>query len=149
MVDQRPLHEPPDDTDRDPVDLTRPATASPATDPINRYLAPGRDNATLIYILYLLGLVPAFGAVPILVGFVMALLNRDRAGPLERSHYEYQFRQALIGLGLAIISLILIIVLIGFVGFLLTAIWWVVRSVKGLLALNDRQPIADPKSWLW
>lgn len=112
-------------------------------------LAPGRENVILIYVLYLLGLVPAFGLVPILVGFVMAVLNRDKAEALERTHYEFLFRQALIGLGLVIISLILIIILIGFVGFLLTAIWWVVRSVKGLLAINNREPIPDPRSWLW
>ena len=40
----------------------------------------------LIYILFLAGLVPAFGVVPIIVGFVMALLNRSSATgvPSER-----------------------------------------------------------------
>ncbi|KAB2858419.1 MAG: hypothetical protein F9K43_24710 [Bauldia sp.] len=121
----------------------------PAMDQISAFLSPGRENVTLIYILYLAGLVPAFGIVPIIIGFTMAMLNREHAAPLERSHYEYQFRQALIGLAFAAVSLALIVVLLGFLGFLLTAIWWIIRSVKGLLAINHHRPIADPRTATW
>ena len=121
----------------------------PALAEISPYLSPGRENVTLIYILYLVGLVPAFGLVPIIIGFVMAAINRDHAEPLLRSHYEYQFRQGLIGLAFVVISLALIVVLLGFLGFLLTAIWWIVRSVKGLLAINHHRPIGNPSTATW
>jgi len=124
-------------------------TAESAFDVIGVYLHPGRENVMLIYILYLLGLVPAFGAVPIIVGFVMALLNRSSDDGVWASHYEYQFRQAAIGLMFVVVSAILIFVLIGFVGLVLTAVWWIVRSVKGLQAASRKEPIADPKSYSW
>jgi uncharacterized membrane protein len=105
----------------------------------------------LIYVLYLAGVIPAFGVVPILIGFVMALLNRDAndSSSVWRSHYEYQYRQALFGLATAVVCFILVFVFIGFIGFLLLAVWWIVRSVKGLLAASRGQPIADPRSYNW
>lgn len=123
--------------------------SSSAFDAIAPYLRPGRENVTLIYILFLAGLIPAFGVVPIIVGFVMALLNRSEAKGVWVSHYEYQFRTAAIGLLFVAISAVLVIVLIGLIGLLLTAIWWIVRGVRGLQAAAHEQPIPDPKTWSW
>jgi uncharacterized membrane protein len=118
-------------------------------DIISVYLHPGRENVMLIYILYLIGLVPAFGAVPLIVGFVMALLNRSSDDGVWASHYEYQFRQAAIGLLFIVVSAILVVVVIGVAGIILTAVWWIVRSVKGLQAASRNEAIADPKSYGW
>lgn len=125
------------------------STGPSAFDVIGPYLHPGRENAMLIYVLYLVGLIPAFGVVPILIGFVMALLNRQTTQGVWGSHYEYQFRQAAVGLGFAVVSFILAFVLIGFIGFILLAIWWIVRSVKGLQLASRDMPIADPRSYSW
>jgi uncharacterized membrane protein len=124
-------------------------SAESALDVISVYLHPGRENVMLIYILYLVGLVPAFGGVPLIVGFIMALLNRANGGEVWASHYEYQFRTAAIGLLFVIVSAILVVVIIGFVGLVLTAIWWLVRSVKGLQAASRTEAIVDPKSYSW
>lgn len=123
--------------------------AEPAFDVISGYLHPGRDNVMLIYILYLVGLVPAFGMVPIVVGFIMALLHRSSGDEIWASHYEYQFRTAAIGLLFIVVSGVLVFVLIGVVGIILTAVWWIVRSVKGLQAASRGEAIADPKSYSW
>lgn len=123
--------------------------APSAFDVISSYLHPGRDNVMLIYILYLAGLIPAFGAVPIVIGFILALLNRSSADGVWASHYEYQYRQAAMALLFIIVSAILIFIFIGVIGFVLTAIWWIVRSVKGLQAASRQEAIADPKSWSW
>jgi len=123
--------------------------AQSAFDMIAPYLHPGRENVMLIYILYLAGLIPAFGVVPILIGFVMAFLNRGSVSGVWASHYEYQFRQAAAGLLFAIVSFVLLFVLVGVIGFLLIAVWWIVRSVKGLQAASHDQAIADPKSFSW
>ncbi|WP_421724460.1 DUF4870 family protein [Bauldia sp.] len=122
---------------------------TPLAEQLGGFISPGRHNVLLIYILYLLGAVPFAGAVPAIIGFVMAVLNREDAGPLERSHYEYQVRQGLMGLAFLIVSSVLTLLLIGFLGLLATLIWWIVRSVKGLIAINHHEPIADPKTWLW
>lgn len=126
-----------------------PSQAQAAFDVISDYLRPGRENVMLVYILYLAGLVPAFGGVPVFIGFVIALLNRGEADDVMASHYEYLVRQAVIGLAGVIVSFLLAFVLIGFLGFLLVAVWWVVRSVKGLLAVSRREPIADPQTYAW
>jgi uncharacterized membrane protein len=123
--------------------------AESAFDVVSAYLHPGRENVMLIYILYLAGLVPAFGGVPIIVGFVMAFLNRSDADGVWASHYEYQFRQAAIGLLFIVVSAILTIVLVGIVGIVLTFVWWIIRSVKGMQAASRDEPISDPRSYSW
>jgi uncharacterized membrane protein len=133
----------------DPGKTRGESSTNSAFDMVVPYLHPGRENVVLIYVLYLAGLIPAFGVVPIIIGFVMALLNRGTASGVWASHYEYQFRQAAVGLAFAVVSFILMFVLIGFLGFLLLAIWWIVRSVKGLQAASHDQAIIDPKSLSW
>lgn len=123
--------------------------AAAAFDSLTPYLHPGKQNVMLIYVLYLAGVIPAFGLVPIIIGFVMALLNRSTAGGPWTSHYEYQYRQALYGLAYAVISFILVFVVIGFLGFLATVVWWIVRSIKGIQAASSAQPIANPQTWSW
>jgi uncharacterized membrane protein len=116
---------------------------------ISDYIHPGRENVMLIYVLYLAGLVPAFGAVPIIVGFVLALLNRSDATGVWASHYEFQYRTAAIGLLFVIVSSVLVLVVVGIVGLILTAVWWIVRAVKGLKAASRETAIADPKAFGW
>jgi uncharacterized membrane protein len=118
-------------------------------DVVSTYIHPGRENVMLIYVLFLAGLFPAFGAVPIVVGFIMALLNRSAATGVWASHYEFQYRTAAIGLLFVIVSSVLVLVVVGIVGLILTVIWWIVRAVKGLQAASRENPIADPKAWSW
>lgn len=125
------------------------AEETSAFDVIGQYVRPGRDNVILIYILYLVGLVPAFGGIPILAGFVMAVLNREEVGSDLASHYEFQVRQAIAGFVAVVVSAVLVFVLIGIVGLILVAVWWVIRSVKGLSAATRGDPVADPKTYSW
>lgn len=125
-----------------------PPTPSYSLD-LGLYVRPGRENVILIYALYLAGLIPALGVVPIIIGFVMALLNRSEATGVWKGHYEFQFRTAAIGLLFVVVSGILTVVLIGFIGLLLTAIWWIVRCVKGIQSASHDKPIADPAGWGW
>ena len=60
-----------------------------AFDAISPYLHPGRENVMLNYVLYLAGLVPAFGVVPIIVGFALALINRSSATGIWADHYAF------------------------------------------------------------
>ncbi len=146
MTDTRPSSSSPES---DPKRRGSPFDAAPAFDVLGTYLHPGKENVMLIYVLYLAGLVPAFGVVPIIIGFVMAYLNRKDSTGLWASHYEYQYRQAIAGLGFLVASVILIIVVIGFAGLVLLAVWWILRSVKGLQAASRYEPIARPESFGW
>lgn len=140
-----------DDKTAEPASAPMPTSGSSGsqTSVLDEYLRPGRQNVLLIYVLYLAGIVPAFAGVPILIGFIIALLHRGQGGDPWAGHYEFQFRQAIILLGAWIVSFILVFVLIGFLLFLLVAIWWIIRTIKGLLAASRDEPIADPATFLW
>ncbi|HET9231623.1 MAG TPA: hypothetical protein VFO00_10075 [Vitreimonas sp.] len=113
---------------------------------------PGRATAFAVYVLYLLS-IPSL-AIFALVGVIVALTGRDGAGPIARSHLDFQINiwmtafWVTIGLALlAVIGAVLTIILIGFpilwiVGLLALAlmIWFTVMSLLGLLALIDNRP---------
>ena len=102
------------------------------------------------YVLYLAGLVPAFGAVPIIVGFALALINRPKATGIWAEHYTFQVRSAGIGLLYAIVSGILVLAFgLGIVLLLLTAVWWIVRAIRGLMAASRTEGVPDPQTWSW
>jgi uncharacterized membrane protein len=112
----------------------------------------GRVSALAVYVLYLLS-IPSF-ALFALLGVIVALVARDGAGPLARSHLNDQIRIWFVAfwwaIGLAIIGFlgtILTVALIGFpilwlVGLLAFAVmlWFTVKSLFGLLALLDGRP---------
>ena len=110
------------------------------------YVEPGKDNVLLIYILYLVSFVIG---ITVLVGVVMAYLNRGQASEWARSHYTYLIRTFWIGLLYGLVSFLLTFVLIGFVTALATAIWVIIRCVKGLQLVGRREPVPNPTTWLW
>lgn len=103
-------------------------------------------NATIVYILYLAGVALAFTPV---IGVVMAYFLRDEADPWVQTHYRFQIRTFWIGCLYGFIVLLLSLVAIGLLLIPLVLVWYIVRSVKGWIALSKREPIADPESWLF
>ena len=121
---------------------------SPANsgDTITRFLAPGGDNAKLVYVLYLASVVIGFTAI---VGLVIAYINRgDARGTWVESHYTYQIRTFWIGLLYCFICFLLMFVLIGFLLFIAVAIWAIVRCVRGLQWAAEGKPVPDPQAWI-
>jgi uncharacterized membrane protein len=115
-------------------------------DAVARYLAPGGDNVKLIYVLYLASVVVG---ITVLVGLVMAYLNRGGArGTWAESHYTYQIRTFWIGLLYSLISVVLMVLGIGFLLIVAVLIWAIVRCVKGLQLAAARSPVPDPQSWI-
>jgi uncharacterized membrane protein len=102
--------------------------------------------ALIVYILYLASYVVGITAV---VGVIIAHVQIGTADPLLRSHYQWQIRTFWIGLLYFAIGLVLCFILVGILVLLFWFIWTVVRTIKGLLALNENRPIADPTSWLF
>ncbi|MCZ6889683.1 MAG: hypothetical protein O7H39_14430 [Gammaproteobacteria bacterium] len=105
----------------------------------------GDGQAKVVYILYLAGLV--VGVTP-LIGLVMAYVARADAPAWLQTHYTYQIRTFWIGLLYGAIGMLLMVVLIGFLVLLAEVIWFIVRSVKGLQALDRGKPIEDVETWL-
>lgn len=104
------------------------------------------DTAKIIYILYLIGLA---AGVTALVGVVMAYVNRDEGPEWLRSHYQFQIRTFWIGVLYSIVGIILTTVLIGVLVLLFTAVWLVIRVVKGFKYLEQREPLPDVKTWMF
>ena len=113
---------------------------------------PGRGSAVLVYVLYLLSIPSA--AVLALIGVIVALSAKDGAGPLARSHLDYQVRiwftsfwWTVVLLVLSVVGGVLTVILVGFpilwvagIGFFVIFIWFTVVSLLGLLALLDNRP---------
>jgi uncharacterized membrane protein len=102
------------------------------------------DSARIVYILYLVGLAVGITAV---VGLVMAYMNHDAAPDWLKTHYRYQIRTFWIGVVYGIVSSILVVKLIGVVLLAVLVIWWIVRCVKGLKALETKAAIENPARW--
>src|SRR5256885_13424676 len=98
----------------------------------------------LVYLLYLLGFVIHPAA---LVGLVLSFVNRDGASPLERSHYDFQISTFWRGLIIAVVGVIALFVVVGWLVLLFWAVWTIVRCIKGLTNLSRGLPMAADIGW--
>ena len=110
------------------------------------WLGPGKNNVTLVYILYLGGFV--LGGLSTLVGLVFAYLNLGKADQVSQTHYRYAIRTFWIGVLYSLISAVLMIVGIGFLLIVAVAVWVIVRCVKGLQAASAGTAITNVETWL-
>ena len=124
------------------TDVPPPPTGQRQTD---RWLEPGQTNALVVSILYLASLVIGISG---LIGLVIAYLNRGKAGGFVETHYTWQIRTFWIGLLYALISAVLMLVAVGFVLAFAVAVWFIVRCIIGIQALQRGEPIKNPDSWL-
>jgi uncharacterized membrane protein len=99
----------------------------------------------VIYILYLVSFVIGISA---LVGIVLAYMNRGKSEAWIETHYTWAIRTFWIGILYALISMVLMVVGIGFLLLLAVAVWIVVRAVVGLQLVGRGEPIKNPQSWM-
>lgn len=107
------------------------------------------DNPTLALAVYILYIVGYFTAITALVGVIIAHLQSRSESSYISSHYQFQIRTFWIGLAYLCVGVVLAYVLIGFAILLWWFVWSLIRIIKGLLLLNQRQPIENPKSWMF
>jgi uncharacterized membrane protein len=106
--------------------------------------ASNTDMAKIIYVLYLVGLITGLTAI---VGVVMAYIYRDEAPDWLKTHYDFQIRTFWMMVLYTVICSILTVFLIGFALFLVLAIWWIIRCVKGFKYLDQRAAYPNPTGW--
>ncbi|MBA4503304.1 DUF4870 family protein [Marinobacterium marinum] len=106
----------------------------------------GASNAKIVYILYLVSLIVGLTGI---VGVVMAYMYKGEATAWVQDHYRWQIRTFWIGLLYSCIGLALTFIGIGFIILLATAIWFIIRCVKGYQCLEKRQPLPNSGSWLF
>src|SRR6201982_2191752 len=113
-------------SDPDREDATGPLT--PQSPSISNY-----GLSLTVYILYLVGFLTG---ITVLVGVVIAYLQRDSTDRVSQSHFQFQITTFWIGLLYFFVGLFTIHFGIGVVILLWWLVWTVIRCVKGLLALN-------------
>jgi uncharacterized membrane protein len=102
--------------------------------------------ALAVYVLYFVGY---FTGLTALIGVIIAHVKVGDADPVLRTHYQFQIRTFWIGLLYIVVGTILTFVLVGIAVLLWWFIWSLVRNIKGVIALNESKPIADPTSWMF
>ena len=124
-------------TDPDRKEAAGPVTLQPPQ--VSNY-----GLALTVYILYLVGFITG---ITVLVGVVIAYLQRDKTDRVSQSHFQFQITTFWIGLLYFLVGFITIHIGIGAIILLWWVVWTVIRCVKGLLALNMGEPIRNPNSW--
>jgi uncharacterized membrane protein len=109
-------------------------------------IGPNIDIALIVYILYFLAY---FTGITAIIGVIIAHVQVDRADPMLATHYRFQIRTFWIGLLYLVVGTVLSLIVIGVVVLAWWFIWSLIRNIKGVLALYERRPIADPTSWLF
>jgi uncharacterized membrane protein len=110
---------------------------------------PVVSDTTVAMMVYVLYFVSYFTGLTGLIGVIIAHVQRDTADPLLQSHYRFQIRTFWIGVLSFVVGLVLCLVLIGYAVLLWWFVWSLVRNIKGILALNEGRPIANPTSWMF
>ena len=105
-----------------------------------------RGLAFAVYVLYLLGYITGITTI---IGVVIAYIQADSATAPVKSHYTFQIRTFVIGFIYFLVGLLLLHLAVGALIILWALVWSLVRNVKGLLALNRNDPIANPESWMF
>jgi uncharacterized membrane protein len=130
------------------------------TDRATGTVAEDRTLPAIVYGLYLLGVANGVTAI---IGLVLALANRGRAGERMRTHYTFLIRSCwlwlawmLIGILLLVVGAPLSLVLVGIPLLLLgkaiiglTEIWFVARVVIGAIYLARNEAYPRPYSWFF
>jgi uncharacterized membrane protein len=110
---------------------------------------PPVSNTTLATIVYILYFASYFTGFTALAGAIVAHVQIGAASPLVQSHYRFQIRTFWIGLIYLIVGGILSYILIGFLILAWWFVWSLIRNIKGILALNEGRPVANPASWMF
>jgi uncharacterized membrane protein len=126
--------------------IERPDMTATGPDTTPQPILPSTDIALIIYILYFLGY---FTGITAIIGVIMAHIQLETADPMLATHYRFQIVTFWIGLLYLVVGTVLLLILIGWFVLVWWFIWSLIRSIKGVLALNERRPIADPNSWMF
>jgi len=100
--------------------------------------------STIAYVSMLAGLLVPFASI---IGAILAYVNRGKEGPWLDTHHTWVIRTFWISILYFLGSIVLTIVLIGWLLLIATLVWYLWRLIKGLSALSRREPLQDPQTW--
>lgn len=102
--------------------------------------------AKIVYVLYLASIIVGVTSI---VGVIIAYINKAEAPEWLKSHYQFQIRTFWIALLFSFIGVITSAILVGFIILLLTLVWFIIRCIKGLQALDKKEAHPDPTTWMF
>lgn len=107
---------------------------------------------TVSYLLHLIvavgAVIPSFqpGIALLVIAFIIDLVKKDdAAGTWQASHFSWRIRSVLWAGGLYLVTLPLwfLLVVPGYVAWVLISIWFLYRVIRGWLNLNSNRPMPD------
>ena len=111
-----------------------------AANMVNTPSSDVKNYVFIAYVTYAVGLLILFTPV---VGVIMAYVKRDEAqGTIYASHIDYLIKTFWVSLVGAVLGSFTILILIGWLILLVTAIWFIYRVVVGLIKLNEDKPVS-------
>ena len=111
-----------------------------ATNVVNAPSSDVKNYVFIAYVTYALGLLILFTPV---IGVILAFIKRDEAqGSIYASHIDWLIKTFWVSLIGLLLGRLTILILIGWLILLVTAIWFIYRVVVGLIKLNEDKPIS-------
>ena len=107
------------------------------------------SDTTLALVVYVLYFVSYFTGITSLVGVIIAHVQVGTAEPMLQSHYRFQIRTFWIGVLYLVVGVILTMAIVGIAVLFWWFVWSLIRNIKGVIALNEKRPIANPASWMF
>ncbi|MFQ3789446.1 DUF4870 family protein [Halomonas sp. A29] len=108
--------------------------------------APDITLPIVVYALFLAGIVT--GGLTALIGVVIAYVYRGQGPHWLDEHYRYLIRTFWLAMLYFGVSMLLTLVLIGFVTTLMAVVWLVIRCVKGIKNLQEHRAPDNVDAWL-
>ena len=119
-------------------------SSNTAANVVNTSNSEVKNYVFIAYVTYAVGLLILFTPV---VGVIMAYVKRDEAqGSIYASHIDYLIKTFWVSLVGTVLGTFTLLILIGWLILLVTAIWFIYRVVVGLIKLNEDKPIST-KGW--
>lgn len=106
------------------------------------------DDKTMAIVVYALYLGSFVAGVTAIIGVILAYLNKDAAPDWIKSHYQFQIRTFWISLIGGVIAAPLCLVGVGFLLLAAIGVWFAVRSIVGLVKLNNGEAYPNPQTWM-
>ena len=108
---------------------------------VNTSKSEVKNYVFIAYVTYAVGLLILFTPV---IGVILAFIKRDEAqGSIYASHIDYLIKTFWVSLIGLLLGRLTILILIGWLILLVTAIWFIYRVVIGLIKLNEDKPVSN------
>lgn len=105
-----------------------------------------QNTAKVIYIMFMANIVIQFLSI---IGVIFAYVYRKDAPDWLKAHYQFQIYTFWIDILLLIIAGILFSIGVGLIIWLFRVVWLIIRCVKGMKYLDQKQAHPKPTTWMF